>query len=325
MVTVGQYVFEFFAIVIPLTVAALRFYALRNRLRTTIALFIDFLFLLGLCMVVAAWCLVMYNLIEGQRFMQTLSPEEAQLALLSPKFLKLYYCETIFYLFELWSLKFCFLLYFYSFVKHLSKKAKAFLVCATIYSLATLIMNMIILFVSCKPIPEEWNAGLAACTPVHTVLSASISYATNITSDLMIVMMPTFLVRALNLRTKDIYALAFVYLVGFMTIAASTIRYSVLYKWIVHPELSQNAVDSQQNWATVEIVTALIAFCLPSFRAALRKSPKLPIYSSSANTGTQQSGKLGIDVSRTFTVRGESESELVSMGIGSNASKVLEG
>jgi hypothetical protein len=118
----------------------------------------------------------------------------------------------------------------------------------------------------------------------------------------------------MNLKTRDIYALAFVYLIGFMTIIASTVRYSVLYKWIVHPQISPTAITAQEMWATVETITANIAFCLPALRVVLRKPPKIFLYTyHTFGSGKQRPERLEINISTSFRVYGGSETELVSI------------
>lgn len=74
-----------------------------------------------------------------------------------------------------------------------------------------------------------------------------------------------------GLGRKDIYSLAFVFGVGFMSIIASIVRFTQVYHVVINADKSIMAVRHTMMWALIEKLFAFIAFCLPSLRVFYRK------------------------------------------------------
>lgn len=74
-----------------------------------------------------------------------------------------------------------------------------------------------------------------------------------------------------SLGRKDLYALAIVFGVGIVSIVASIVRFTQVYRVVVNEDSSIVAVRHTLMWALIEKLFAFTAFCLPSLRVFYRK------------------------------------------------------
>jgi hypothetical protein len=100
-----------------------------------------------------------------------------------------------------------------------------------------------------------------------------------------VLIIPLLVLRELRLRKGEVYAFAFIYLIGSASILASILRYAFIrvayrdgLKYQAHNSSAYEAVylstdldEKIKVWTTVEYCTASIAFCLPSLRNLLRR------------------------------------------------------
>lgn len=106
---------------------------------------------------------------------------------------------------------------------------------------------------------------------------------------ILVVVLPTLILRSLELQGGDVWALVFVYSVGFTSIGATLMRYAVVYKSIKDTsQASPDTVNEVEFWSSIEVVFGATAFVLPTFRLLGRRVfsalfPKPTSYGGSMN------------------------------------------
>lgn len=74
-----------------------------------------------------------------------------------------------------------------------------------------------------------------------------------------------------GLGRKELYAIAFVFCVGVMSIMASVVRFVQVYHVVIGTDTSIVAVRQTLIWVLIEKLFAFIAFFLPCLRVYFRK------------------------------------------------------
>ena len=79
----------------------------------------------------------------------------------------------------------------------------------------------------------------------------------------------------MKMMRHERYALAFIYLFGGASVVASLLRYTFIriayLEGFQTPPMMVELGEKIKIWTAVEYGTAFVAFCLPSFRALLRR------------------------------------------------------
>lgn len=86
---------------------------------------------------------------------------------------------------------------------------------------------------------------------------------------------PLLVIRSFRLTRIDTYAVAFVFLIGMISISATIVRIFYLNQTgVFQPDFHGNITLQQQHHfeliSSIEVLAALIAFCLPAFRFLLK-------------------------------------------------------
>lgn len=138
-----------------------------------------------------------------------------------------------------------------------------------------------------------------------------------VSDEATVMMLAFFIIQTLKLRRRDKYGIASVFLIGVMTITFSTVRFSVLYKWIIAPQTSPTAVVQVQVWTTVELVTGQIASCLASFKKLLQRPAGIKQigYIYTFNGNPRRSGNKISSGNDATQVGSQSQTELVTMTV----------
>ncbi|KAJ5297796.1 hypothetical protein N7508_008045 [Penicillium antarcticum] len=92
---------------------------------------------------------------------------------------------------------------------------------------------------------------------------------TNILTDVIILFMPLPLIAKLNLHRRKKYALIAIFLTGTFASAASIVRLSALYKYMITKDVSYDAIQILL-WSQVEVNIAIISASAPSLRPLFR-------------------------------------------------------
>jgi hypothetical protein len=193
-------------------------------------------------------------------------PEELSGHLLYVSWISLFFIYV-----SLWSAKAAFLAFYYSIFSLQGKRARITLAVACVFTAATFLLHMFLIAFWCSPISLNWSPppGQHLCSAVHSISSVTISTFTNIATDLVILSIPISTLLATQLGKTERAGLAFVFLMGSVSIVAALIRFVTL-------KLVQNVPRAEIThtidvWALVEIVSSILAVCLPNLRTFIRR------------------------------------------------------
>ena len=182
---------------------------------------------------------------------------------------------------SLWSAKAAFLAFYYSIFSQQGQRIRIALLIASIITFATFLVHMFLIAFWCSPISLNWSPppGEHLCSAVHSMKSVTISTFTNIGTDLVILSIPISTLMRTKLRKSDRAGLIFVFLMGSVSILAALVRFICLV--LVQSTPRASITHTIDVWALVEIVSSILAVCLPSLRTFVRHcrpagSTKLP-------------------------------------------------
>ncbi|KAF2188265.1 hypothetical protein K469DRAFT_627773 [Zopfia rhizophila CBS 207.26] len=172
---------------------------------------------------------------------------------------------------SLWASKAAFLAFYYSIFSLQGRRARITLAIACVFTAATFLLHMFLIAFWCTPVSSNWSPppGQHLCSAVHSMSSVTISTFTNIATDLVILSIPISTLLATKLGRIERAGLAFVLLMGSASIVAALVRFVTLY--LVHNVPRASITHTIDVWALVEIVSSILAVCLPSLRALARR------------------------------------------------------
>ncbi|KAJ4352323.1 uncharacterized protein N0V89_007671 [Didymosphaeria variabile] len=172
---------------------------------------------------------------------------------------------------SLWSAKAAFLAFYYSIFSSQGTRTQIGLAAACIFTAATFLLHMFLIAFWCTPISLNWSPppGEHLCSAVHSMSSVTVSTFTNITTDLVILSIPISTLLASKLNRTQRAGLAFVFLMGSVSILAALVRFICLK--LVQSTPRASITHTIDVWALVEIVSSILAVCLPSLRTFMRR------------------------------------------------------
>ena len=182
------------------------------------------------------------------------------------------------YITALWCIKASFLCSYYTMSHHLSLRLRRALNLTWIALLLTYLGLVFGFTFWCRPIERNWSLGDDFCSPQAMPEQATLVYALHIGTDIPVMAIPFFIIHTLKLGRGEKYAIAFMFLLGFMTAVSSTFSF-VLHRQFI--ELEQNptspriALEEKLEGiylsACAEVWGAVFVVCLPSTRLAFRR------------------------------------------------------
>lgn len=152
----------------------------------------------------------------------------------------------------------------------------------------------------CHPVSSNWSPepGQHLCSAVHSISSVTISTFTNIATDFVILSIPISTLMATALGRKEKAGLVFVFLMGSVSIIAALVRFVTLK--LVQSVPKASITHTIDVWALVEIVSSIIAVCLPSLRTFVRRHRvgvrRLPSRSNSGTGSLEAGNGVGVKV-----------------------------
>ncbi|KAF2633928.1 hypothetical protein BU25DRAFT_427336 [Macroventuria anomochaeta] len=165
-------------------------------------------------------------------------------------------------------------------------------------------------------ISDNWSIENQLNSTWNSYITFAINWSMNWSTDLLLFILPFFIVNCLKLRKRQKIALCGVFSIGLITIAISLARF------IVYTVTDYNVDDASGNlWCTAEMCTATIVVSLPSLKALIvRSSSNNTTYPRSTNGYMQHAGSKpfsnhGVSISHVQGVRiSDDELELVFQG-----------
>ncbi|KAI5781188.1 hypothetical protein EDC01DRAFT_245819 [Geopyxis carbonaria] len=204
----------------------------------------------------------------------------------NPTVLKMFVSTPIMYVLCLWLIKGAFLAMYFDVLPWNSmdnKKLKAAMYGATAYCILTFIAEELAHLLKCRPISESWAPQSKICTkPYLSQDLIIITYATDVTTDLFILLMPLMIIRTLRMRRAHWTAMGFLFFVASMSIAGATLRFIfLLLAAQINSADESKGIGSRIHatynytlavitWTSVEIWATCFAFALPPLRVYLR-------------------------------------------------------
>ncbi|RPB18358.1 hypothetical protein L211DRAFT_815638 [Terfezia boudieri ATCC MYA-4762] len=185
------------------------------------------------------------------------------------------------YFTELWLLKGAFLVFYWQLFSMVQSRLVYLLYGTTGFVVITYIIILTIHFTWCTPVYRNWTIPLSefpGTSSINNLATLTIGSMLNIATDLMILILPLLIVKSFNLKRKEKYGLCFIFAMGIMCVTASVVRYYMLYLPFEYPPVTIDGVRVALLCGTLEMMTGMIAFCLPSFRMILYRAIKNTIH-----------------------------------------------
>ena len=174
-------------------------------------------------------------------------------------------------------LKGAFLAFYWRLFSRVQSRFVYLLYGTTGFVIITYIITLTIHFTWCIPVHRNWTIPLSefpGTSSIDNLTTLTVGSFLNITTDLMILILPLLIVQSFNMKRREKYGLSFIFAVGIMCVTASVVRYYKLYLPFDHLPVSIDGVRVSILWSTIEITTGMIAFCLPGFRMVLFRAYK---------------------------------------------------
>ncbi|KAF2873349.1 hypothetical protein BDV95DRAFT_339084 [Massariosphaeria phaeospora] len=172
---------------------------------------------------------------------------------------------------SLWAAKAAFLAFYYSIFSLQGRQARIALAAGSIFTAATFLEHMFLIAFWCSPVSSNWSPppGEHLCSAVHSMSSVTLSTFTNIATDLVILSIPISTLLSTRLGKTERAGVAFIFLMGSVSIIAALIRFITLK--LVQSTPRASITHTIDVWALVEIVSSILAICLPSLRTFVRR------------------------------------------------------
>ena len=210
---------------------------------------------------------------------------------------------------SLWSAKAAFLAFYYSIFSMQGRAARIWLAASCAFTAATFLLHMFLIAFWCTPISSNWSPppGEHLCSAVHSMSSVTVSTFANIATDLVILIIPMGTLLHTRMNRVQCTGVVFVFLMGSVSIIAALVRFICLR--LVQSMPRASITHTIDVWALVEIVSSILAVCLPSLRMFLRRhgfnSLDIPVKPVTSNSNVEHS------VGTRLTTVDSEKSELV--------------
>ncbi|KAI5785824.1 hypothetical protein EDC01DRAFT_631739 [Geopyxis carbonaria] len=180
-----------------------------------------------------------------------------------------------------WLAKATFIAIFYDIIKTVPGQMRYMLHAITFFTVSTFIVTTLTYLIPCYGSKHECFKGIKIYLPVN--------YVCNILTDIAIMVFPVYLLKLLNMPRRERFAVWFIVAVGSISPIVATIKFGSMYDTLLRMTphgRDYNMIVSAMN--VIEIVFAIIAACLPSFRVFFRS-----INGSTAKNSNEGSGYSG--------------------------------
>lgn len=177
------------------------------------------------------------------------------------------------YFLGIWGVKAAFITGYWRLRGTLHRPIRLLLYTTTVYTVLTFLANILLHTFSCRPISLNWTGGTGRrCFSYAILPNLTVLAVTNISTDLLILLIPLLILGTFKLRTHETYSLAFVFVVGITSIVAMALRYGFAWKEDAKGEGVYGIVENEWRkvFTTLEATCAGCAFCMPAMRRVVR-------------------------------------------------------
>lgn len=226
---------------------------------------------------------------------------------------------------SLWAAKFALLAFYASLLRLQGRWARATLISAALFASGTFALHMALLTRWCSPTAANWDARPGRlCSAVHDMTAVTISTAANVATDVAILALPLFALASLRREHRvalgrdnavgdvvvmgkaELSGLVVVLCMAALSITAALARFVTLE--LVQRVPKANITHTIDVWALVEIVASLLAVCLPSLRAFVRRTRE----EAAKRGSTDVAAAKGVGVGVGFSERSGSVDEMMA-------------
>jgi len=184
------------------------------------------------------------------------------------RFFKLLYVDQVATYSVLWLTKGAFLALYMDVIQAVPTRLRWFIWLSSIYTVLTYIVVILVSLLWCLPVSTEWDVSneLAnLCTAWGERDPIVIIYVLNITTDLLIIMIPIELVRQLPAYRRHKWGILFLGVIASLSLVGSIIRFIEVFINISDSILISVMTDMEEN-------IARFALCLPAFKMFFRNA-----------------------------------------------------
>ncbi|KAH7369492.1 hypothetical protein BKA65DRAFT_3 [Rhexocercosporidium sp. MPI-PUGE-AT-0058] len=192
---------------------------------------------------------------------------------------KLWFASDVLFYLGVFLPKACIVAFYYDLVPTTSTRVRIALKCLTAYLAGSMMTIFLGMFVSCRPLSTNWSTDSDYCPLVTGETFFRIHASFDLSCDLMIFILPFFLIHDLKLHKRQKYTVYGIFLLAGITIAISIARCIAIS---ISPENTPIYI-----WAAAEYCGSMIVVCLPSLKPLL-KSLGISISSSLDRTRTRR-------------------------------------
>lgn len=175
---------------------------------------------------------------------------------------KLVFASDVLFYLGIFLPKACILAFYYSLVPKVLTRARFALWCITVFLAASVLTTFFGLFVSCIPISTNWSTGSDYCGFSAKATFFRIHTALDISCDVMIFVLPFFLIHDLQLKKRQKYTVYGIFSFGAITIAIAIARCITIN---ISPLNTPIYI-----WAAAEHCCSMIVVCLPSLKPLIK-------------------------------------------------------
>ncbi|OAX83498.1 hypothetical protein ACJ72_02132 [Emergomyces africanus] len=186
--------------------------------------------------------------------------------------LKLLFCQMLLFWTTLWAAKFSILAFFGRIVIGLPRYIKIFwLVFALV--LATYVTCLLTNFLTCSPLSATWTPNIDTCLmDVKRVdINLKVAVGADVGSDLLIMILPLYLLMKARISTKHKFGLACMFSLGLIIIAFAFVRYHEIKKVTDDKDMVEllHTPIRLAMWSQIEASIALLVTNIPAFRSLI--------------------------------------------------------
>ncbi|PWW80088.1 hypothetical protein C7212DRAFT_18910, partial [Tuber magnatum] len=186
---------------------------------------------------------------------------------------------SISYTCHLWALKGAFLCLYYDLVPTLNEKSRRLVYAAMAATLASLAGVLVTQMMWCRPIGRNWCVSTESYLFIyHTRPCSLASFPKTRSPELLFVVsfIPLSIISTLKLTSREKYGFISIYLLGFLSIFASFLRFLALHTYTSRhtsstPESWTRSLRRVILWSAIETLVGHICFCIPAFRVFFRR------------------------------------------------------
>ncbi|KAL7266248.1 hypothetical protein RUND412_011214 [Rhizina undulata] len=170
----------------------------------------------------------------------------------------------------IWATKAAYISVYYNIFRHLDEAVKRMLFLSSVYMALSYIITQLVYMLWCRPLSTVWVSASRNfddfCYPENEMVVFTVSFVFNLTSELLLLIIPITLMSRLQLSPRDRWGLIFIFFLGGVSIASGIARFIELRTFIIG---ENNDLDKVMIWTVAECFCGEIAVCLPALRVLL--------------------------------------------------------